>query len=548
VPAIEIAKWVGAELIATAGSAEKREHLHSLGIDRVAASRDVSFADDVMAWTKGRGVDVVLNFSPGELMLKSVACLAPFGRFVEIGKMSSEQDTPLGLRPFNENLIYASVDCDRLLASRPDYTSSLYDEVLALMARQQLGSIPVTLFPAGRVEDAFRLMARSKHIGKVAVAMRDPNLMLRTQPPRRIRPDATYLVSGGLGGFGLETAKWLAAEGARHLALVSRRGAATPGAPAAIGQLKADGVTVRAYAADVGRREEIAAVLDEISVTMPPLRGIVHSAAVLDDRPIQELDRESLDYVLGPKALGAWNLHSLTGDLDFFVLYSSISSLIGNPRQANYVAANSVLDALAKLRRHRGLPASVIQWGVLGETGMVARDATVGALLEQLGFTALSTEDALAALRETVYCDVETVAVVDVDWSRLATLLPPTAGGRRLRLLAQATGSTGDAATARVIELFDGLSDEGRREYILTVLATIVAAVMQMDELTFESSQPLREVGMDSIMGLEIATGIETALGLRLSGVELATGPSIEELAEIVLSRLTSGTVAEGAA
>jgi NADPH:quinone reductase-like Zn-dependent oxidoreductase len=208
--AIELAKWIGAEVIGTAGSSEKRNHLRSLGITRVTTSREVSFADDVMGWTEGRGVDVVLNFSPGELMTKSLACVAPFGRFIEIGKMSFEQDAPLSLRPFNENLLYASLDVDRLLASRPDYAASLVTDVLALMDEKKLGSIPVTLFPASRIDEAFRLMARSKHIGKVCVAMRDPELQLRVHAPRRIRPDASYLVTGGLGGFGLETAKWLA--------------------------------------------------------------------------------------------------------------------------------------------------------------------------------------------------------------------------------------------------------------------------------------------------------------------------------------------------
>jgi NADPH:quinone reductase-like Zn-dependent oxidoreductase len=205
--AIELAKWIGAKVIATAGSEEKRSHLRSLGLTHVTTSRDVSFADDVMAWTEGRGVDVVLNFSPGELMTKSMACLAPFGRFIEIGKMGSEQDAPLGLRPFNENLLFASVDFDRLMESRPETVRLLVTEVLGLLAAKDLEAVPITVFPAGHVDEAFRLMARSEHMGKVCIAIPDPELTLRVRPPRRIGPDATYLVTGGLGGFGLETAR-----------------------------------------------------------------------------------------------------------------------------------------------------------------------------------------------------------------------------------------------------------------------------------------------------------------------------------------------------
>ena len=536
--AIELAKWIGAEVIGTAGSSEKRDHLRSLGITRVTTSRDVSFADDVMAWTEGRGVDVVLNFSPGELMTKSLACVAPFGRFIEIGKMSFEQDAPLNLRPFNENLLYASLDVDRLLASRPEYTASLITEVLALMDEQKIKGIPATLFPASRIEEAFRLMARSKHIGKVCVALRDPELQLRVHAPRRIRSDASYLVTGGLGGFGLETAKWLADEGARHLALVSRRGASAPEARDAIRHLEARGVTVRAFAADVASRAELAAVLDDIASTMPPLRGIVHSATVLDDRKLADLDRESLDRVLGPKAQGAWNLHTLTGNLDFFVMYSSISSLFGTRAQGNYVAANSVLDALGKLRRHRGLAASVIQWGVLGETGIVARDANTARYLEQMGINALSIDDALLALREVIFRDLESLTVLEADWSRFAASLGPMAGDRRISLLVEAEGATTSAANAQVIELFERLSDEARREHVQALLVKIVTGVMQMEEPSLAPSQPLHEVGMDSIMGLEISAGVEKAFGLRLSAMDLAIGPSIEQLAETVLRGL----------
>jgi acyl transferase domain-containing protein/NADP-dependent 3-hydroxy acid dehydrogenase YdfG/acyl carrier protein len=541
--AIEIARWVGADIIATAGSDSKRQYLRDNGISCITTSRDVSFADDVMAWTDNRGVDVVLSFSPGELMTKSLDCLAPFGRFIEIGKMGSEQNASLSLRPFNENLMFASVDADRMMAHRPDYSASLVNDLLAMLADRQVQPVPVTTFPASSVREAFRLMARSQHVGKVCVDLQDPELTLQADPPRAIRPDATYLVTGGLGGFGLETAKWLAQQGARHLALLSRRGASAPEAQAMIGRLQAEGVTVRAFAADVSSRDDVAAVLQDIAAAMPPLRGVIHSATVLDDRRIADLDRAALDRVLGPKALGAWNLHSLTANLDFFVMYSSISSLLGNPGQGNYVAANAVLDALGQLRRRRGLPASVIQWGVLGQTGIVARDANVARHLAQMGITAVNVNDALLALGEVIDADLPSLTVAEADWSRFAAALPPLAGERRLALL-----TAGDVATsthpAQVIELFTGLAEEARQERVETTLATIVAGVMGMTEPTFAMSQPLRDLGMDSIMGLEIGTAIEKTLGLRLSAVELAAGPSIEQLARIILVRLAESLAA----
>ncbi len=326
--------------------------------------------------------------------------------------------------------------------------------------------------------------------------------------------------------------------GAAHLALLSRSGAATEAAQAAVHDLAAAGADVRVFAVDVGRSDDLAAVIDDIGSTMPPLRGVIHSAAVLDDRPITQMDRAALDRVLSPKAAGAWNLHSLTRDLDFFVLYSSISSLIGNAGQANYVAANAVLDSLAAYRRFRGQPASVIQWGVLGDTGLVARDTNIAAHLESLGLNPLSTADALATLRQVICNKVERVAIVDADWSRLTMAAVPMTGDRRLQLLTD--DGDADAAGAALIGLLLDLDDNVRRNHVQEAVANIVAGVLQMDGFNHPYSQPLNEIGMDSIVGMEIATGIERTLGLRISAVELASGPSIEQLSRTLLNRLTT--------
>lgn len=539
--AVEIAKWIGADVIATADSEKNRDYVRALGVAQVSASHQVRFYDDVMTWTQRRGVDVVLNFSSGELLAKSVACLAPSGRFIYAGKTSFERDAPLSLRSFTRNLLFASVDVERLAADRPDYVSQLYVEVLRLMGEHKLGSVPVTVVLASQVGEPGQLAPRSDHGGNVCVCLRDPALKLPVPPPQRIRADATYLVSGGLGGFGLQTATWLVERGARHLALVSRRGPSASEARESLRRLAALGVTVRPFAADVTDRQQTAAVLDEIEATMPPLRGIVHSAAVFDDHPVAELDRDSLDRVLGPKAQGAWHLHSLTDKLDFFVLYSSISALIGNPGQANYVAANAALDALAALRRSRGLPASVIQWGALGETGLVARDANVARHLGQLGMTPLSTDDALAALGAVIDRDIHSVAVVDADWSRLASMIPPTAGRRRLQRLA--TGQRSEGA-APALQLLDGLTDKDALELVEALLTKIVAAELEVLEHTVEPAQSLRDVGVDSLMGLEIATAIEKSLGVNISAVELASGWSITRLAQMIVKRHDDAGVA----
>ena len=531
--AIEVARGCGAAVIATAGTEEKRDHLRRLGIERVSHSRDLCFADDVRAWTGGRGVDVVLNFTPGEGMLKSLECLAPFGRFIELGKMSFDQDAALGLRPFNDNLLYAAVDFDRILAQKPEEVRAMYLEVMQRFAAGDLRPLPSTCFAASAVGDAFRHMARGRHIGKVCVALRDPELTVPAPARPVVDADATYLVTGGLGGFGLEVARWLAEQGARHLALVSRRGAAAEGGATALAELCARGVEARAFAADVSDAHAVAAVLAAVREAMPPLRGVFHAAAVFDDQPLASLDRGSLERVIAPKAHGAWHLHRLTADdpLHAFVLFSSVSALIGNAGQGNYVAANAFLDALAALRRSQGLPGCSVQWGALADAGVVARHEAVAQHLGRLGVTALPAAEALRALGAVLSGAPAQIGVMEVDWARLRAHLDPWAGTRRLDDLAPETGAanaTGGTAG------FAALDDDARHALAESALLRAAASVMRVPADKLEPTQPLHELGMDSIMAVEIAAEVERQLGVRLSAVEIASGPPIRAMATIL--------------
>lgn len=550
--AIEVARWCGAKIIATAGSEEKRKYLRELGLTHVSHSRDVRFADDVEEWTGGRGVDVVLNFTPGETVTKSLGCLAPFGRFIELGKMSFDQDALLHLRPFNENLTYAAVDFDRLLQQRPALVRTLYREVIERFEAGDFQPLPSSLWPASQVEEAFRTLARGRHIGKVGVSLRDPSLRLIPRAPSSLlSPEGAYLVTGGLGGFGLQVARWLVDKGARYLILLSRRGEGSAEAREVLVALRARGVVVHAVAADVAQRGDVERVLTEIRATMPPLRGVVHSAAVLDDKPLAELDRGSLERVMAAKAQGAWNLHLQTREepLDFFILFSSISSLIGNAWQGSYVAANAFLDQLAHYRRRQGLVATALHWGVLSETGMVSRSTNVARHLERLGIRGLSTADALGALGRVLQGAPEEVAVADLDWSRFGKTLQPWSGARRLlELLAEGAAAGESGAPDRVHEGALGkLDSEASVALLESTLARAVAKIMRLGEESLELSQPLKELGMDSILALELVTEIERAFGVKLSTMEVVSGPSIRELASLLLSHVRRSHPESGA-
>src|SRR6185312_4519567 len=274
IAAIHYARHRGARVMATAGSDTKRAFLRAMGIEHVFDSRSLAFADAVKAATGGAGVDVVLNSLGGEAMERSLGLLKPFGRFLELGKRDFYLDTPIGLRPLRRNISYFAVDADQLAANRPALARDVLTEIMA-----QVGA--GALLP----------------------------------PPRRdfiVRPDRAYLVTGGLSGFGLATAQWLAARGARHLALLGRRGAATPGASEALVRFAAAGIEARAYACDVADGEALRAALATIRATQQPLGGVVHAAMALDDALLDDLDETRLRTVLTPKLGGAEQLDRLT--------------------------------------------------------------------------------------------------------------------------------------------------------------------------------------------------------------------------------------------
>jgi len=540
--AINVAKWIGAEIIVTAGSEEKRDYLRALGLDKVSDSRSLSFVDDVQTWTSGRGVDVVLNFTPGETMTKSVHCLAPFGRFVELGKVSFDRNEALHLRPFHENLSYSAVDFDRICKNDPAYINEVVIAVLGLMSEGKIEPLPCKTFPAGQTVEAFQTMARAKHIGKISIKLKDETLMVQPAvKPGLFKADASYLITGGLGGFGLQVARWMSDNGAGHLALLSRSGASSDEAKQAISEMEASGTKISAYAADVSDAARMTEVFTDVKKSMPELKGVMHAAMVLDDKVIQEMDRASLAKVINAKAKGAWVLHQMTESmsLDFMVLYSSISSLVGNAGQANYVAANNFLDQLAHYRHGKGLPGLSINWGVFQETGVVARNEQLAKHLSNIGITPFSSEEATSALGLAVNHDQPQVGIMHVDWARFADLLPLGAGNSRfanLRMLEADNGTKKDNQLLK--QTFADKSNEQRLDTITSELIQSVAAVMRMDAEDIKPTQSLRDLGLDSLMAVEIDVEFCARTGLDIPSMEMSSGPSIDELSKALLGLL----------
>lgn len=545
--AIQIAKLKGAVVIGTAGSARKRRMLEMLGVDHTLNSRSLEFADEVMRLTGGLGVDIVLNSLAGEAITKSLECLRPFGRFLEIGKRDLYANSRIGLRPFRNNLSYFGIDADTLLIERADLARSVFQTVIGHFERGELRPLPFQAIPISRADEAFRAMQQSRHVGKLVVSVRTDDPALRVTASSSsvssavFRPDATYVVTGGLGGFGLSTARWLVEQGARSLALLGRRGAATDEARAGLAAMEAMGARVRAFAVDVADAPALEQALAVIRSEMPALGGVIHSAALIEDAPIMNLEPDQVERVYAPKLLGAWNLHVATlGDaLDLFVLYSSSSAMVGNPGQGAYVAANMYLDALALYRRSIGLPALSVGWGAIRDAGFLTRHQQVADMLKsRTGLDATPAVEALADLGRLLAAGAIRVSVGRFDLQRLGQMLPGARVPRFLPLIPKHAADAALGSEDTLVKLLEKTPAGERRELVLARVRDHGARVLGTSASQISLEQPLAELGLDSLMAVELAGGLERDLGQPLSVMQVLGAGSLAAIAQLAMKIL----------
>jgi NADPH:quinone reductase-like Zn-dependent oxidoreductase/acyl carrier protein len=540
--AVQLAKRRGAEIFATAGTTGKRQLLQALGVAQVMDSRNLEFAEEVLELTRGEGVDIVLNSLAGEAISKSLSILRPYGRFLEIGKRDIYQNTRIGLGPFHKNLAFFSIDLAHMYGHNADLVRLLFQEIIALIRDRSLHPISYRPVPLGRVASAFRHMAQAKHIGKIVLSMEETEgiPLIRLKEPARFRSNGTYLITGGLGGIGLAVADWLVQNGARHLVLIGRSGALSSAAQAGIQSLKTKGADVITRCADVTSFEQLGNVFESVHQSMPPLRGVVHAAMVLDDALIRDLTQERMWKVLAPKALGAWNLHLLTVNisLDFFVLFSSFASLIGNPGQANYAAGNAFLDSLAYYRRHRGLPALTVNWGPVADVGYVARNTEINQRFEQIGLKSIPAQEMLVILGELLSGEAVQVGVLRIDWKRTLRLLGAGGSRRFADLLGAADMEKGPAAEDSAVRAVLTAEPAARQALLESFIREHLAKVLGTSANNLDSDQPLQRLGLDSLMALEMGSRVQTMLGVDLPPVDFLERTSVAGLAAFVAEQL----------
>ena len=546
--AVQIAAHMGLEVYATAGAAEKHHFLRQFGVTRLFSSRSTTFADEILKATRGEGVDCVLNSLAGEAATAGIRVLKPFGRFIELGKRDFFADTPMRLQPFSNNLSYFGVDVDQLQLHQPELARELFIELMDLFGKRKLIPLPHSVYAANRVVDAFQDMQQSRHIGKLVVSLDGAQALGRQaglpKQKMELKPDAAYLVSGGNSGLGLAAALRLVRRGAKHILLLSRSGVKGEEDRHSLAALRANGVTVTEANADVTDAGTLAEVLRGHLETMPPLRGVIHAAAVLDDGMIQGLTPEKLHNALAAKTYGAWNLHTFTRDmeLDFFVLFSSATSLFGNPGQAGYVAANGSLESLAAWRRSRGLPAQVIAWGAIGDTGMLTKNPKARQmLLQRLGVSPTASSEALDWLESCIVNDEPYSAFFGLNWQSRADL--PLLATPRFSLLRHYQ-EDGNASGTNILEAVKAAASKAEAVRLIAgVLLQESAHILRMSQDKLQADTPLAAQGMDSLMAMELALAVEQKFELSGYALPLTDKTTVFTLAQSLHDVLTGGGV-----
>jgi acyl transferase domain-containing protein/NADPH:quinone reductase-like Zn-dependent oxidoreductase len=531
---IQAAKAAGAVIIALGNPEFGADLSKRFGADYVVwnAAEMQEVVKDV---TDGNGVNVLA--APVDAWMRTF----DFSTLAENGCVVNTADGPIDVRiPLGEHVGSIINVTTNALAERHreiliGYLSSALDELAS-------GSFRPLPQPTLLASDLLSPKLLDNGDKDFTVILSQPGARLPVQPlePVPVHEAGTYVISGGFGGVGSEVARWLARNGARNLALLGRRGLADSHARAFVQELQELGVRTVAPACDIADPVSLGAAFDLITGTMPPVRGVIHSAAVLADAPLVDLTSHDFRRVMLPKALGAWHLHNATKNLslEFFILFSSISALVGNSGQTNYVAANCYLDALAWHRRTAGLPATSINWGAISDVGIVTRSATLQKHLEYTGLIAVPVADALFAFGKILAKRPTQLCVAEANWQQWARY--ETRGGKSPRFahLVGATDENEESLKLRLRDKLLSVEPQDRQDVLAYLLSEIFGPELRMTVEEIDIHRPFNRMGIDSLMGVELLLSIEMTLGIRFSAFELVGDGTIFDLASKCLAQL----------
>ncbi len=526
----QLAQQVGAEIYATASS-PKWGFLREQGIQHIMNSRTLEFADHIRELTCGEGVDVVLNSLNGDFIPKSLDILKPGGRFVEIGKAGIW--TPEEVAQYRSDITYLPFDLGDVGEAQPERIGQMFEDLLQLFEQDRLHPLYHQEYPITRVIEAFRLMQQGKHKGKIVITLPDPVEPIDRQT--LIKSDASYLITGGLGALGLQMAQWLAEQGARHLVLTGRRDPSDQ-ARSIISDLEGMGARVTVIQGDIAQSSDVTRILTTIQSALPPLRGILHVAGVLDDGLLKDQSWERFRTVMGPKVDGAWNLHLQTLDysLDWLVYFSSIASLFGSASQGNYAASNAFMDGLAHHRHSLDRPGLSINWGPWAQSGMAATLTTgLQERISRMGMTFISASEGGQILSQLLADRVAQAAVVPVNWTQFFRQDSPETKSPLLEGFKEQIGTqlSPSSEQSEFLAQFEATSADKRKGLLTAHVRMQIAKTIGLaSPEPIQPRQALFDLGLDSLMAVELRNRLQKSLGRTLRSTLLFDFPTLEAL------------------
>ena len=553
--AIRISQYLGADIFATVGSTSKRHFLmdtFSIPEDHIFSSRSVAFKRGVMRMTRETGVDVVLNSLTGELLRESLACVSRFGSFIEIGKLDIHSKNLISLETFDRSVTFASVDLALMCEHKPKAVARIMTKVMALFESGDMVPVePITTMPLTEMVNAFRLLQSGKLIGKL-VLQSDQNTMVKVLPakpaPLQLSEEDVYLIAGGMGGLGLETGRFMAARGAKHIALLSRRQVPALERQRLEDEFRLLGATVSLISCDISDPVQCQALKKSLR-NMPPVRGIVQAAMALQDRFLDQMNSDDFNVPLRPKVHGTRNLlEAFNGpSLDFLIMLSSDISIIGGKGSANYAAANAFQDALANSQVDLGTHCVSINLGPMKETGVLARDSKLEQILNRQGFIPLKNADMFAVLEYAMgqQARVDDCKQIVIGFNRdslngsdndymlenpMLSHLPRSKG-----LLTNGTQVQALLSPKEALSKASNVSDARSiiAQFISQKISTLVA--LEIERITDDVA--LDEFGMDSLVMIELKNWIARNFQAALQTSDISDARNIAALSEVVAKK-----------
>ncbi|KAK7441330.1 mycocerosic acid synthase [Colletotrichum acutatum] len=563
--AIQLAKREGIEIFATVGSIEKRDFLeetYQIPRDHIFSSRDLTFKDGIRRLTGGRGVDIVINSLSGDTLRATWELVAPFGCFAEIGLADIESRSRISMGSFARGVRFESLELNYMRQTDPERLGGLFARAMESVIGRDLERVtPITKYPISKIQDAMRFMQSGKHIGKILIEYHSGDLVQVVEPCRpraEFVSNATYIVSGGFGGLGLEIIRWMVSQGARNLIITSRKGPVDENAKDFIRNLQSNGITVVAPCCDITDKKGLEQAIASALSYLPPVRGCIQASTVLSDNVFAEMTLEEWNAAVNVKVAGSRNLWEVLiatknddSTLDFFVMLSSLTSVTGNNGQANYSAGNSYQDAMARFLSSQGHNVAALDAPVLTDAGMVAARPMLREYLLSIGWASMSVEELVNALdyhcrprSETAELKVKGAQVIPRLWlpkySADEGAEQPKwqhepmynhlvfhgahSGGSLPGKQSSAKRSVGDLIAAAE-------SLEDAEEAVLDALLGQLAKILSYELADLDPSKPLNAYGVDSLVAVELRVWMTKEVGADISVFEITGGQGIKQLA-----------------